>query len=73
MEIVQFDAVVELGHHILGEAVQRLHIAGILGAAKAAVLLEAGRKPLSTERWTGMAGHAVSTTVTNQHRQQQLG
>lgn len=59
MEIVQFDAIVELGHHILGETVQRLHIAGILGAAEAAVLLEAGRKPLSSERWTGMARHAV--------------
>lgn len=59
MEIVQFYAIVELGHHILGKTVQGLHIAGILGAAEAAVLLKAGRKPLSTERWTGVAGHTV--------------
>lgn len=75
MDIVELDAIEELGHYILGETVQGLHAAGILGAAGASITLKAAGKVVGTEWWTRPAGHAAmmtaALTATNWHRQQQ--
>lgn len=63
MEIVKLDAIDELGHYILGETVQGLHTAGVLGVAGASITLKAARKIVGTEWWTRPAGHAAMMTA----------
>lgn len=76
MDIVELDAIEELGHYTVGETVQGLHAAGILVAARASITLKAAGKVVGTEWWTRLAGHAAmmtaqALTATNWHRQQQ--
>lgn len=59
MIIVELDAIIEFGHHIVGEAVQRLDIAGILVVGDAAVSLKTGWKLIGSKGWTRIAGHAT--------------
>lgn len=66
MIIVELDAIIEFGHHIVCETVQGLYIARILLVGDAAVSLKTGWKLISTKRWTRVAGHATRTKSTIQ-------
>jgi len=60
MVIVQLDTIVELGHHIVGQTVQGLYIAGIFGIVDAAITLKAGWELIATKWWTRITGHALT-------------